>query len=227
MAWWRWDLLTNRVQMDDRKATMLGYTPEEFPTDVYEICKLIHPDDYDVTMQKMKDHLTGLDASWDCTYRIRRKDGSYAWYYDHGKITERLDGRPVTLTGTVIDVSILKEQEIRMIEKQSIFDQMFSGNSNARLLANRFGRVLFSNDAGLSIASDGKEDVARIDNFAVVVSATGEVYLPFSDVAMKKTAVAGLPCRIQGDTSGKEFLLFVVPLFDGNREFDGVFIVLN
>jgi two-component system CheB/CheR fusion protein len=45
IAWWEWDLVTNKVAFDDKKATMIGYSPEEFPDDVFEICKLIHPDD--------------------------------------------------------------------------------------------------------------------------------------------------------------------------------------
>jgi len=109
MAWWEWDVKTGLVKMDERKATMLGYTPEEFPNDVYAICDLIHPDDYKSTMQIMKDHLQGVTSGWDCTYRIKRKDGSYAWYYDRGAITERdPDGNPLKLVGTVIEVRNIK-----------------------------------------------------------------------------------------------------------------------
>ena len=36
------------VEADAKKATMLGgYSVAEFPTNVYEICALIHPDDYE------------------------------------------------------------------------------------------------------------------------------------------------------------------------------------
>jgi two-component system, chemotaxis family, CheB/CheR fusion protein len=112
MAWWEWDMKSGIVSFDDRKATMLGYTLEEFPTDVYKVCALIHPDDYDATMARMRDYIHGTGPAWDMTYRILRKDGSYAWYYDRGEIVERdAKGKPLLLVGTVIDVSDFKQLE--------------------------------------------------------------------------------------------------------------------
>lgn len=231
MAWWRWDLVKDEVFMDDRKATVLGYTKAEFPSNVYEICKLIHPDDYEVTMQKMRDHLTGLTPHWDCTYRIRRKDGSYAWYYDHGVITERNGEKPLALVGTVIDVSLLKEMELKMLDNQAVFDQMFSGTGNSRFLVNRFGRVLFANDAGILLSSHetGKDDgeISKIDGFELLVNDTGETLNPFREVSTSHQAITGVSCRLKGGDPEKIYSLYAVPLFDGNREFDGLFMVLN
>lgn len=117
IAWWEWDVSSGKVIFDDKKATMIGYTVEEFPTDVYKICDLIHPDDYDRAMNAMKLHLEGKADSWNTTYRIRRKDGGYAWYYDRGKITKRnSSGAPVLVVGTVIDVSNIKDMEAEVLE---------------------------------------------------------------------------------------------------------------
>ncbi len=106
IAWWEWDLKTNQVTFDDLKATMLGYKPEEFPTDVYAICDLIHPEDYEKTMDIMKRHLSGETKEWRTIYRIKRKDGSYSRYYDRGMVIHRdADGKPTLLAGTVTDMS--------------------------------------------------------------------------------------------------------------------------
>lgn len=112
IAWWEYDLSTGHVIYSDKKATMLGYTVEEFPNDVYEICDLIHEDDYDRTMNHMRDYLEGKTAQWNLTYRIKRKDGTYAFYHDVGNIVERSkDGRPLKLVGSVIDVSEIRDLE--------------------------------------------------------------------------------------------------------------------
>jgi len=114
IAWWEYYVRTGHVEYSPNKATMLGYTVQEFPNDVYEICSLIHPDDYGATMQAMRDHLEGRTNSWNVTYRILRKDGAYSWYHDRGSITERdEEGNPVKLVGTVVDVSNLKEYELK------------------------------------------------------------------------------------------------------------------
>ncbi|MEI8094347.1 MAG: chemotaxis protein CheB [Spirochaetales bacterium] len=103
MAWWEWDYQTGEVRYDPLKATMIGYTVDEFPHHVDDVCALIHPEDYDKTMEAMTDHLRGKTDLWEVSYRIRRKDGDYAVYYDRGTISERdAAGKPLRLVGTVI-----------------------------------------------------------------------------------------------------------------------------
>jgi len=115
MAWWEWDIPSGKVNYHDKKATMLGYTADEFPNDVYEICKLMHPDDYERVMNQMSQHLEGLIPMYDTVYRIKCRDGSYKWYYDKGGIVERDEhGKPVKLVGLVIDISELKSLEEKL-----------------------------------------------------------------------------------------------------------------
>ncbi len=110
VAWWEWDIKTGNVVCDDLKATMIGYHPNEFPNNVYEICDLIHPDDYEQTMQIMRDHLMGKTEIWDATYRIRTKSGAFKIYHDQGKVIEWNEkGEPVYAKGSVISVTDLEE----------------------------------------------------------------------------------------------------------------------
>lgn len=112
MAWWEWNVATGKVAMHEKKATMLGYSLKEFPDDVYEVCKLIHPDDYELTMQNMRDHLSGKTPMYDVVYRIRMKNGGYKWYYDNGGVTVRdNDGKPLKVVGLVVDITRLKNLE--------------------------------------------------------------------------------------------------------------------
>ncbi|MCX8149060.1 chemotaxis protein CheB [Thermaurantimonas aggregans] len=106
MAWWEWDVQTGQVNMHEKKATMLGYSPEEFPKEVYAICEYLHPEDYERTMQAMRDHLEGKSPMWDIVYRIRCKDGSYKKYHDRGGVVTRDDsGKPLKMVGIVMDVT--------------------------------------------------------------------------------------------------------------------------
>jgi len=112
MAWWEWDVKTGKVNMHEKKATMLGYKVEEFPADVYEICKLIHPDDYDMAMDAMRQHLEGKTKVYDVTYRIKTKNGDYKWYHDKGGIVNRTkEGKPLKVIGIVMDVTDIKSME--------------------------------------------------------------------------------------------------------------------
>lgn len=125
IAWWEWDVISGDVIFDDKKATMLGYQVEEFPNSIYDICNLIHPEDYEQTMAVMRDHLEGKSEYWSATYRIKRKDGAYSWYHDRGKITQKNAlGQPTVVAGSVIDVTNIKAMEIEIIERRKTIETL-------------------------------------------------------------------------------------------------------
>ena len=106
IAWWDWDISNNRVVSNNLKTTMLGYEPDAFRGAGYQAyTDLLHPDDYDRTMQAMRDHLEGRADIYQIDYRIRRADGTYTWYMDRGCILERDEaGKPLRLRGLVVDL---------------------------------------------------------------------------------------------------------------------------
>lgn len=105
-AWWDWDIVRNRVLCNDLKYTMLGYAPSSFQDAGYEqFTRLLHPDDYDRTMQAMRDHLEERAPIYQVDYRIRRADGTTTWYMDRGAVIEKsADGKPMRLRGLVLDL---------------------------------------------------------------------------------------------------------------------------
>lgn len=106
LAWWEWDVVENRVSFNDRKVTMLGYDINDFRDVGYQaFTALLHPEDFERTMQAMRDHLEGRAALYQIDYRIARADGVYTWYMDRGRIIERTaESRPKRLRGLVIDL---------------------------------------------------------------------------------------------------------------------------
>ena len=81
LAWWEWDIPRNIVTCNDLKVTMLGYDPGDFINAGYQAYTgLLHPDDYERTMQAMRDHLECRADIYQVDYRIMKKDGDYTWY---------------------------------------------------------------------------------------------------------------------------------------------------
>jgi PAS domain S-box-containing protein len=117
LAWWEMDVETGAVHSHENKPGLLGMSPADF--DHYEdFTERIHPEDYESTMQAMRDHLEGRAEKYDTEYRIRDADGEYRWFHDVGGITEREeDGSPVKVTGVVVDVTRRKETEERLRRK--------------------------------------------------------------------------------------------------------------
>lgn len=127
---WYWNLVTNTVTFDPLKIIALGYKKEEIPENVtYQFfTERLHPDDYEKTMQAMKDHLYGNADVYEVEYRIRMNTGEYKWYYDRGRITQYSeDGKPIFIAGIVFDITEKKNSQhyplyflILMISKRSM-----------------------------------------------------------------------------------------------------------
>lgn len=112
---WQWDYKTGKVLFNRKKVEILGYDFETFPPYVDKFTELLHPEDYEKTMQNMRDHLTGKTPVYEVEYRIRSKSGEYRWFYDRGVISERnQDGSPKTLVGIVFDINERKSNETKV-----------------------------------------------------------------------------------------------------------------
>ncbi len=57
-------------------------------------------------MKNMRDHMTGKSDSYEVTYRIQKKDGSYTKFLDRGKIVAKHKGE-ITIAGIVTDATRL------------------------------------------------------------------------------------------------------------------------
>ncbi|MDP3563013.1 MAG: PAS domain-containing protein, partial [Methanoregula sp.] len=143
LAWWEMDLPNGAVRFDDRKATMLGYTPEKF-RHYTDFTQLLHPDDDKPTMQAMKEHLEGREARYHADYRIRTSDGTYRWFRDVGGITRRhADGSPATVTGIVIDITAGRQAEEALRETETRFRALIQNSSDIIRILDCEGRIVY------------------------------------------------------------------------------------
>lgn len=113
---WYWIYTTNKVMFNDKKVSTLGYDPKEIGEIGFEFfTSKLHPDDYDIVMNNMKEHLVGKRDAYEVEYRIMHKDGHYLWYYDRGIVTQRDEsGKPLMLQGIVFDITETKKIEERL-----------------------------------------------------------------------------------------------------------------
>lgn len=128
---WDWIVPTGQVIYNYKKIEALGYKPGEINPDVYEFTQMIHPDDYEATMENMRLHLEGRTPLYEVEYRIRTKDGNYKWFYDKGKVTKRDEqGNPLRVTGIVFDITEKKEAELKVKRYQESLEQFKEGALN-------------------------------------------------------------------------------------------------
>ena len=113
LAWWEMDCKTGKVLFNENKVKMLGYDMKDFQDVTFEaFTELLHPDDYEMAMQAMRDHLSGKNKLYEIEYRIKAKNGTYKWFYDRGSIVEHdSQGNPAIIKGIVFDITDRKHSE--------------------------------------------------------------------------------------------------------------------
>lgn len=67
----------------------------------------------------MKDHMDNFTNVYEVEYRIKANDGTYKWFYDRGKVTQRdKNNQAVLAAGIVFDITQKKLNEMRLIEEK-------------------------------------------------------------------------------------------------------------
>ncbi len=105
--WHRPDVGRDESWWSPRLYEMLGYRPGEIPARYSELVQRIHPDDRAAFLaQRQRDLMSG--APLDAEVRLRHASGEYRHLRVRALITRAQDGRPVSLSGSVQDVTDLR-----------------------------------------------------------------------------------------------------------------------
>jgi PAS domain S-box-containing protein len=129
-GWWEMDIPTGSVIFSKHNSEMLGYAPESFKHS-RDLTNLIHPEDYDRTMNAMQGHLNGLFERYEVEYRIKTKSGEYIWFYDNGSVVKKdANGKPLTVSGIVINTTARKHAEHEIEQSHARFSAMISNISD-------------------------------------------------------------------------------------------------
>lgn len=106
LGFWDWDIPTGHGYFGGCWATMLGYSPNEINPHVSSWEKLVHPDDLPRVMRVLTEHLEGRTPVYECEHRLKKKDGTWLWVMDRGRVVKR-DGenKPLRALGIHADIS--------------------------------------------------------------------------------------------------------------------------
>jgi PAS domain S-box-containing protein len=99
-----------------------GYTPEDFYSGRLKFTSIIHPDDRQRIVRKMRDDcLTHGTDEFIYSYRITTADGHVAWIDHHTWIHRAPDGEFTHLEGALMDITDRKLAEMALMESESKF----------------------------------------------------------------------------------------------------------
>jgi PAS domain S-box-containing protein len=191
---WELDLVTSGLHWSDEVFDIFGLTRTGFGADYQAFLHRVHPDDR-AGLQAAQDAVLAGGPALDVAHRIVCDDGTVRWVHERALLERDAEGRPVSLVGTVQDVTAVVNLR-HALEETRAAALAESQRLNAELEARVVART-----AELEAANK------ELETFAYSVShdlrAPLRAIAGFSDILLREHAA-------QLDDQGQRFLQRVV-----------------
>ncbi len=143
---------TGNVHFSRRWCEMLGYTVTQVKPHVSAWEELLHPEDVPGVMAALEAHFAGRSPQYQTEHRLRRRDGSWAWVLDRGKVVEwTREGRPARMVGTHVDITSERQQALVLEASHAKLQGLFEVSPLALALADLDGTIVDANPAAHEI----------------------------------------------------------------------------
>ncbi|UQZ90587.1 hypothetical protein C4J81_15785 [Deltaproteobacteria bacterium Smac51] len=112
IATWDWDVVGDKVQVNDFYAKMLGRDKAELENSMYKWIDLVHPDDRERVADNIRRLVENEEDANSAEQRLMHKDGHYIWAYTVARVLERDDeGRSTHMVGIQMNFTERKLME--------------------------------------------------------------------------------------------------------------------
>ncbi len=124
-AIWDVDLIEKTVWCNDVFETAFGL-PRRHAGDSWDWwIEFIHPGDQQRVVGSLQDKMAGTEDRWNCEYRYRKRDGSYAHVFNRALLARDANGKVTRVLGAMQDITERKQAEEKLRQKAAIIRQLF------------------------------------------------------------------------------------------------------
>jgi PAS domain S-box-containing protein len=163
---WIIDFKENKMIFSGETAEMLGYSLDELGSTQEQWDKFTHPDDWPLVKERLLDHYEGRTGFYEAEYRARTKDGGWKWILGHGRVVQRKpDGRPLQAIGTHVDITKLKETEIKLRKSEEQFRNLVENAPFGLLIVGADRKIEYFNPQFKTIFGYSKKEVPDIETW--------------------------------------------------------------
>ncbi|MES2830078.1 MAG: chemotaxis protein CheB [Bacteroidota bacterium] len=157
---WDWDLASNTMWRNDNFAVMFGYQRAHENENISFYFDIIHEEDRNRVKKSVYEAINSGQAQWSAQYRLQKADGSYATILDRGSIILDENKVPYRMVGSILDISLLAETEIRLNSTERKFRKIFDSNVIGMIFSNLdSGKIENANQIFLDMLGFTIEDV--------------------------------------------------------------------
>jgi len=155
---WTWDISDDSEEWSDEQFRIFGYEPGEVVPDMDLFVNAIHPEDRERVGHAVANTLEN-DAPYDTQFRIIDTGGQVRHIRAHGEVQRDPEGKALTMTGSVMDITERTriEHEQRFSEKR--FRDMTDSSSDWFWETDAKHKFTFISDKGPEAIGAIPEDV--------------------------------------------------------------------
>jgi PAS domain S-box-containing protein len=121
---------------------------------------VVHPEDVAATQAAWEQALA-TGQIYEVSHRVRRKDGTFRWYYSRGVPARDEGGHIIKWYGTATDVHDLVEAEQKLRESEARFRALAENIPQLAWMANASGRITWFNQRWYDFTGADPDEVLR------------------------------------------------------------------
>ncbi|MFZ5628014.1 MAG: PAS domain S-box protein [Spirochaetota bacterium] len=161
---WDWNVSTNEVYFSESLAAMLGYSLEEWGSDLAAWAKRVHPDDKPRVERELEAHFRGETELYSCEHRMLCKDGTYRWIIDRGRVIEwTTDHKPQRMIGLHRDITQELEQRLELSEREESYATVIAQSPHGiAVVSTETGQIFSVNPAFCKILGRSEAELMSI-----------------------------------------------------------------
>lgn len=226
---WDYDLRTGQYWWSKEFPVLLGYDPNDLPMTVACWESLLHPDEIARVLQNSRRRLRDRATAYTAIYRMRRRDGRWAWIEDRATAVRDGHGAALRLTGTISDVTERIQAELDLARERNILQITLDNTDQGIMMVDRDGRVVMANRRAAELLTIQPEFLAGNPLFQEVVALQRGVG-SFDDSGDDPDLhLAGLAGEVDGTNGGGAYEVgpFDQPFAFKRRRPDGTIVELR
>ncbi len=157
-----WDPLSDRRIWTPQLDALYGMEPGSVEHTSEDWARRVHPDDLAEAQAAVQQCFRERRPELENDYRIVRPDGEVRWLANRARVTYDAAGKPVRVVGTCADITERKRAEEVLRENEERFRRVVEHISDALIVDDVAGRVVFANDRFLALFGFDRKDLAAL-----------------------------------------------------------------